>query len=97
MMMDELLLRGLTRVSMAVDLPDSPAIQPPGTGSVSTLIGWGKWVALAVCLAAGIAAFALLAIKSRHGDGSEGVGWIVKVLIAVVGVSAIASMIGFIA
>ena len=37
-----------TAVTLAGVIPDPDPVQPPGTGGVTTLIGWLKWIGYAV-------------------------------------------------
>lgn len=76
-------------------LPDPDAIQPPGTEGFTALMGWAKWVALAVCILGLFAAGALMAIQSRRGEGGEHVGKIGMALVGVIVISAAAALVGF--
>lgn len=78
-----------------VAIPDSPPIQPPGTEGVTTILGWLKWVALAICVIGLIVAGALMAIQSRRGEGGEHAGKIGMALGGVIVISAATSLIGF--
>ena len=45
------LINGASHLSaFAADLPDPDPVQPPGTSNVTTVLGWAKWVCLAVCI-----------------------------------------------
>ncbi|MFC0456201.1 hypothetical protein ACFFGR_06495 [Arthrobacter liuii] len=76
-------------------IPNPAPIQPPGTGGLTTIMGWGKWVALAVCVLGLFAAGALMAIQSRRGEGGEHVGKIGMSLGGVIVISAAAALVGF--
>ena len=76
-------------------LPDPDAIQPPGTEGFTALMGWAKWVALAVCILGLFAAGALMAVQSRRGEGGEHVGKIGMALAGVIIISAAAALVGF--
>ncbi|WP_219820074.1 MULTISPECIES: hypothetical protein [unclassified Pseudoclavibacter] len=78
-----------------VALPDSPPVQPPGTEGITTILGWLKWVALAVCIAGLVAAGAMMAVNSRRGEGGEHAGKIAMALGGVIIISAATSLIGF--
>ena len=82
-----------TRLLGAV--PDPTPVQPPGTEGFTAIMGWAKWVALAVCVLGIIAAGAMMAIQSRRGEGGEHVGKIGMALGGVIVISAAASMVGF--
>jgi hypothetical membrane protein len=62
---------------------------------VATLLGWGKWIGLAMCVAGLIVAGAMMAIQSRRGEGGEHVGTIGKVLAAVILIGAAGAIVGF--
>ena len=75
-------------------VPTPVAAQPPGTEKVATLLGWGKWIGLAMCVAGLIVAGAMMAIQSRRGEGGEHVGTIGKVLAAVILIGAAGAIVG---
>ncbi|GAA4193475.1 hypothetical protein GCM10022219_15300 [Microbacterium oryzae] len=85
----------LTAVPLGIPNPDP--VQPPGTEGFNTVMGWAKWVALAVCILGLFAAGALMAINSRRGEGGEHVGKIGMALAGVIVISAAAALIGFLA
>ena len=76
-------------------VPTPVAAQPPGPEKVATLLGWGKWIGLAMCVAGLIVAGAMMAIQSRRGEGGEHVGTIGKVLAAVILIGAAGAIVGF--
>jgi hypothetical protein len=76
-------------------LPDPEPTQPPGTSGFVTIMGWVKWVALAVCIIGLIVAGAMMAINSRRGEGSEHAALIGRILAGVVIISAAATIVGF--
>ena len=76
-------------------VPDPDPIQPPGTEGFNSIMGWAKWVALAVCILGLFAAGALMAIQSRRGEGGEHVGKIGMALGGVIIISAAAALVGF--
>ncbi|MDO5645932.1 MAG: hypothetical protein Q4G21_09660 [Dermabacter sp.] len=78
-------------------VPDPDPVQPPGTEGFTTVMGWGKWVALAVCILGLFAAGALMSIQSRRGEGGEHVGKIGMALGGVIVISAAAALVGFLA
>ncbi|RCK70113.1 hypothetical protein DT076_07910 [Desertihabitans brevis] len=80
-----------------LEIGDPTAQQPPGTEGLNTILGWGKWVALAVCILGLFAAGALMAVQSRRGEGGEHVGKLGWALAGVVVISAAASIVGFLA
>ena len=68
-------------------LPDPNPEAPPGQERINRLLGWAKWISLAVCIAGLFAAGALMAIQSRRGEGGEHVGKIGMVLGGVIVIS----------
>ena len=79
----------------AFALPNPDPIQPPGTEGLTSIMGWVKWVALAVCIIGLMAAGALMAINSRRGEGGEHAGKIGMALGGVIVISAAGSLVGF--
>ena len=88
----ELLLDASLRLST---LPDPDPVQPPGTEGLTTLLGWVKWIGLAVCVLGLIAAGTMMAIQSRRGEGGEHAGKIGMALGGVIIISAATSLVGF--
>jgi hypothetical membrane protein len=88
------ILTQLLLVPMDV-VPTPIAEQPPGTEKVATLLGWGKWVGLAMCVGGLMVAGAMMAINSRRGEGGEHVGAIGKVMAAVILIGAAGAIVGF--
>ena len=76
-------------------VPDGEAKAPGDFGNkLSDMIGYGKYVALAICVLALIAAAVKMAIDNQRGHGGDGPGGIVKVLGAVAIISGAASLVG---
>lgn len=86
-----------TEYMTLADVPNPPSQQPPGTEGLVTIMGWAKWVALAVLVVALIAAGVMFAVRARRGDGAEGIGHVGMVLAGVIVVSAAGTMVGFLA
>lgn len=80
-----------------VTIPDPKPVQPPGMEGLLDILGWAKWIALAICVVGLIAAGALMSINSRRGEGGEHAGKIGMALGGVVVISAATSMVGFLA
>src|SRR5690625_1598601 len=78
-------------------LPDPDPLQPPGTEGLTSILGWARWVALAVCILGLFAAGALMAVSSRRGEGGEHVGKIGMALAGVIVISAAVALVGFLA
>ena len=95
---NELLTQVATLPSLLpLQLPDPDPVQPPGTEGFNDVMGWGTWVALAVCILALFAAGAMMGIQSRRGEGGEHVGKIGMALGGVIVISAAAALVGFLA
>ena len=95
---NELLAQVATLPSLLpLQLPDPDPVQPPGTEGFNDVMGWGKWVALAICILALFAAGAMMGIQSRRGEGGEHVGKIGMALGGVIVISAAAALVGFLA
>ncbi|MGO3649997.1 hypothetical protein [Agrococcus casei] len=82
-------------IAMLTVIPNPDPTQPPGSEGILAILGWAKWVALAVCVAGLIIAGAMLAINSRRGEGGEIAGRVVAALIGVIIISAAAALVGF--
>lgn len=76
-------------------VPDPDPIQPPGTEGFTSIMGWAKWVALAVCVLGLFAVGALMAIQSRRGEGGEHVGRLGMALGGVIIISAAGALVAF--
>lgn len=85
----------LAASSHLATLPDPDPVQPPGTEGLTTLLGWVKWIGLAVCVLGLIAAGTVMAIQSRRGEGGEHAGKIGMALGGVIIISAATSLVGF--
>ncbi|WP_017585610.1 hypothetical protein [Nocardiopsis ganjiahuensis] len=84
----------LASAPMFIDNVDTQA--PPGLDSgFTTILGWAKWLALAVCVLGLIIAGALMAIQSRRGEGGEHMSKIGMVLAGVIIISAATSLVSF--
>ncbi len=80
---------------LPADVPNPDATQPPGTDGFTTVMGWAKWVGLAVCILGLFAAGAMMAMQSRRGEGGEHVGKIGMALGGVIVIGAAAALVGF--
>lgn len=78
-------------------VPNPPPAAPPGSEKFVQIMGWAKWVALAVAVLGLIAAGAMMTISSRRGEGSEHAGRIGGVLAGVIVIGAAGAIVGFIA
>lgn len=80
---------------LPADLPNPDPVQPPGTDGFTSIMGWAKWVALAVAILALFAVGAMMGLNSRRGEGGEHVGKIGMILGGVVIISAAVALVGF--
>lgn len=81
--------------SLPMDFGDINPSQPPGTDRLSDVMGWVKWVALAICVIGIMVGGALMAIQSRRGQGGEHAGTIGMALGGVIIISAAGALVGF--
>lgn len=82
----------------AQNVPDPGAgTAPPGAEGFTSILGWAKWLAFGVAIAALIAAGAMLGWGGRMGDGGEHGSKIGRALIGVVVISAAFAAVGFLA
>lgn len=81
----------------AAGLPDSEPLSPPGVGDTwNRMVGVGKWIGLGVAVLGLLFVGGKMAFDSRHGETSEEVGSLIKIVLAVVVISGGASVLGFI-
>lgn len=85
----------VSSAQIVAQIPDPDPIQPPGTQGFNAILGWAKWVALAICILGLFAAGALMSINSRRGEGGEHVGKIGMALAGVIVISAAVALVGF--
>lgn len=81
------------------DIPNPGPVQPPGTGGVTTVISWAKWIGYVVA-GLGIIFIAIrMAIQHRRGEGGEhlgALGWVVGAVILIGGgIGLISTLAGF--
>lgn len=81
--------------TVLASVPDPAPIQPPGTEGLVSIMGWVKWVALAICVIGLVVAGAMMAIQSRRGEGGEHAGKIGMALGGVIVISAAGALVGF--
>lgn len=68
---------------------------PPGSEGFITLMGWGKWIALGICIMSLIGAGVMMGFGNRHGDGGEHAARLGRILGGVIVISAAFSLVGF--
>ncbi len=69
--------------------------QPPGTDRLADVMGWVKWISLAICVIGIMIAGGLMAIQSRRGQGGEHAGTVGMALGGVIIISAAGALVGF--
>lgn len=79
------------------DVPNPAPAQPPGTGGITTIMSWVKWMGFILCGIALVGALAIYGIQSHRGDGGQGMSDIVKILLIAVLVGAAFGLIGTLA
>ena len=88
-------MAGLPHIGLTASPIIRVGVTCDGTEGFTALMGWAKWVALAVCILGLFAAGALMAVQSRRGEGGEHVGKIGMALVGVIVISAAAALVGF--
>jgi hypothetical protein len=81
----------------ALAAPPNPGegTAPPGSEGFITLMGWGKWAALGICIMSLIGAGVMMGFGNRHGDGGEHAARLGRILGGVIIISAAFSLVGF--
>lgn len=54
-----------------MQIPNPAPIRPPGTGGVTTILAWLKWIGFAVVGGAIIVGGILIAVALRRGEGND--------------------------
>ncbi|PWJ23031.1 hypothetical protein ATK17_3922 [Branchiibius hedensis] len=87
----------LAAVAPQVTVPNPGAgSQPPGFSHFTTVMGWGKWIALGIFVLALIGGGVMMAVSGRRqGDGGEHVSKLGWILGGVMVSSAAVSLVGF--
>lgn len=83
-------------VGLPVQFPDPDPIQPPGTEVFSDVLGWAKWLGLAVCIIGIIVAGARMGIARQRGEGGEHMGAVGWALVGVIIIGGAVSLVGFV-
>jgi hypothetical protein len=68
---------------------------PPGFEAFPTIMGWAKWVGLGVAVVAVIILGVSMTLSARRGEGGEIGGWLGRVLIGVIFISAAFTLVSF--
>jgi hypothetical protein len=78
-------------------VPDGNATAPGDLAPrFDELVGAAKWLGVALCVIALIAAFTTMAMRMNRGSmGDEGIGQVAKVCFAVVGIVAAPTIVAF--
>lgn len=76
-----------------LQIPDPAPVQPPGTGGITTIIGWLKWVGFAVVGGAIIVGGIMIAVSMRHGEGGQSIS---KILWPMAGAIIIGGGVGLV-
>lgn len=66
---------------------------PPGSGTVTTLLGWVVWVSAGIAIVSLIAAGVMMAARRRHGDGEAHLGRVGVILLSVILTSAASALV----
>lgn len=77
-------------------VPDPGAgSMPPGFEAFTTVMGWAKWVGLGVAVVGLIILGVTMTVSARRGEGGEIGGWLGRLLVGVIIVSAAFTIVGF--
>ena len=77
-------------------VPDPGAgTMPPGFAAFTTVMGWAKYVGLGIAVVGLIMLGVSLTISARRGEGGEIGGWLGRLLIGVIIISAAFTIVGF--
>lgn len=77
-------------------VPDPGAgSMPPGFDAFTTVMGWAKWIGLGIAVVGLIVLGVTMTVSSRRGEGGEIGGWLGRLLIGVIIVSAAFTIVGF--
>lgn len=76
-----------------MQIPNPGPVQPPGTGGVSTIISWLKWIGFAVVGGAIVVGGIMIAVAFRRGEGGDALA---KVLWPMAGAIVIGGGIGMV-
>lgn len=68
---------------------------PPGFEAFTTVMGWAKWVGLGVAVVGLIILGVTMTVSARRGEGGEIGGWLGRLLVGVIIVSAAFTIVGF--
>lgn len=83
-------------VHVPASVPDPGAgTMPPGFEAFTTVMGWAKWIGLGIAVVGLIVLGVTMTVSSRRGEGGEIGGWLGRLLIGVIIVSAAFTIVGF--
>lgn len=54
--------------------PSATPTAPPGADKITSILGWGLWIATGACIAAILFAGIKMAMGGEHGRGTAGMG-----------------------
>ncbi|MCJ1697719.1 hypothetical protein MT349_18205 [Rathayibacter caricis] len=82
--------------SLGAVVPDpGPGGMPPGFEAFTTTMGWAKWVGLGVAVVGLIILGVTMTVSARRGEGGEIGGWLGRLLLGVIIVSASFTLVSF--
>ena len=65
----------LTTPALAAgNAPNPTYVQPPGTGGLTTILGYGAWTVAFLCTVGILLVAGTMAVKHRRGEGGESLG-----------------------
>ena len=85
-----------TAGALGAVVPDPvPGGMPPGFESFTVVMGWAKWVGLGVAVVGLIILGVTMTVSARRGEGGEIGGWLGRLLVGVIVISAAFTIVGF--
>ena len=85
-----------TAGALGAVVPDpGPGGMPPGFEAFTTTMGWAKWVGLGITVVGLIVLGVTMTFSARRGEGGEIGGWLGRLLIGVIIVSASFALVSF--
>ncbi|WP_216363758.1 hypothetical protein [Subtercola boreus] len=78
------------------DVPNpGSGTMPPGFEAFTTIMGWAKWLGLGVAVVGLIILGVTMTVSARRGEGGEIGGWLGRLLVGVIIISAAFTIVGF--
>lgn len=86
-----------TAVNLAGLIPNPDPVQPPGTGGVTVVLSWLKWIGYVVVGGAIIVGGIMIAVNFRRGEGHDAITKIIWPMAGAIIIGGGAALIGILA